>query len=135
MFGRWSRKSAEIESIDSREAMDQLFEASHQQPVWILKHSTACGVSFEALRQYKRYAKQVSEEGAEEAEDSSAAQTFAMVKIREHRDLSNALAERTGIRHESPQLFLLDHGEVVWHADHWAITAAALGEALAKPSD
>jgi bacillithiol system protein YtxJ len=85
-------------------------------------------VSFAAVRECQRFVAQAAEKGAENA---AAPKTFAMIKIREHRDLSEALAERTGIRHESPQLFLLDHGEVAWCASHWQITVAALAEALA----
>lgn len=128
MFGRSSKKSPEIESIETREALDRLFEVSLDRPVWILKHSTLCGVSFEALRQCKRFVAQAAEKAAE---SGAQRQTFVMIKIREHRDLSTALAERTGVRHESPQLFLIDKGEVAWNASHWAITAAALGEASA----
>jgi bacillithiol system protein YtxJ len=44
--------------------------------------------------------------------------------------LSNAIAERFGVRHETPQALLIKDGRVVWHASHWSITSDSLTEAL-----
>jgi bacillithiol system protein YtxJ len=54
----------------------------------------------------------------------------AVVLVVENRKLSNAVANRFGIRHESPQALLIKDGLVVWHASHWSITSEALGAAL-----
>lgn len=48
--------------------------------------------------------------------------------MREDRPLSLAVAERTGVRHESPQVICLVGGKAKWHLSHHAITAAALEE-------
>ncbi len=45
------------------------------------------------------------------------------------RPLARAIAERTNVRHESPQALLLEGGEVRWHASHGAITQESLAEA------
>jgi bacillithiol system protein YtxJ len=45
------------------------------------------------------------------------------VVVQHSRSVSNAIAERTGIRHESPQAILLKGGEVVYHASHYDVTA------------
>ena len=50
------------------------------------------------------------------------------VEVTRHRALSDAIAERMGVAHESPQLFLLRDGRPVWHATHFAITPAAIAE-------
>src|SRR5260370_40958592 len=44
-------------------------------------------------------------------------------------DISRKLEERTGIRHESPQLLVLRSGRVVWSASHFAITRGAVTQA------
>jgi bacillithiol system protein YtxJ len=44
--------------------------------------------------------------------------------------LSNLIAQRFGIRHESPQALLIKDERVVWHASHWAITSESLSNAL-----
>ena len=51
--------------------------------------------------------------------------------VREDRPLSLAIAERTGVAHESPQVILLSGGRPCWHASHRAVTLAALREACA----
>ena len=38
-----------------------------------------------------------------------------------NRQLSNEIAERTNVRHESPQLIVLKSGKVVCHFSHMAI--------------
>jgi bacillithiol system protein YtxJ len=52
--------------------------------------------------------------------------TPAWVRVIEERPISLALAERAGVRHESPQALLIKNGKGVWHDSHWGITAAAL---------
>jgi bacillithiol system protein YtxJ len=44
--------------------------------------------------------------------------------------LSDTVAERLGVRHESPQALLIKDGRAVWHASHWSITSEALVSAL-----
>ena len=39
------------------------------------------------------------------------------------RDVSNALAEKTGIRHESPQAIVLKDEKPIYHASHYDVTA------------
>lgn len=50
--------------------------------------------------------------------------------VREDRPLSLAIAERTGVQHESPQVICLVGGKAVRHASHYEITAAALKRLL-----
>jgi len=50
------------------------------------------------------------------------------VLVREDRPLSLAVAERTGVEHQSPQVICLREGRACWHASHTAITARALEE-------
>jgi len=51
------------------------------------------------------------------------------VVIQAHRDVSNHIAEAPGRVHQSPQLFLVRAGEVLWHASHYSITADAMAKA------
>ena len=54
------------------------------------------------------------------------------VNVIEQRPLSNLIAEKYKIRHESPQLIWLDHEEnVIWHGSHSSITIDVLDELLA----
>lgn len=55
---------------------------------------------------------------------------LAFVRVIEERPVSLALAERVGVRHESPQAMLIKEGRGVWSASHRGITAAALQAAV-----
>ena len=52
--------------------------------------------------------------------------------VQTHRPVSDAAAERLGLRHETPQAILVRDGKVIWNASHFRITAAHLNNAL-KP--
>lgn len=49
-----------------------------------------------------------------------------LVEVRAERPLSQLIAARTGIRHESPQIIILRRGSAVWSASHGDITAGAI---------
>jgi len=50
--------------------------------------------------------------------------------VQTHRAVSNAIAQKLGIRHETPQALLVKGGRVVWSASHFRVTAAAVENAL-----
>jgi bacillithiol system protein YtxJ len=52
-----------------------------------------------------------------------------LVLVLENRRLSNTIASRFGVRHESPQAIVLRDGRPYWNASHWAITTDALSKA------
>jgi bacillithiol system protein YtxJ len=54
---------------------------------------------------------------------------YALIEIQRARPVSNALAERTGVPHESPQAILLRNAQVAWHASHYDINLTALERA------
>jgi bacillithiol system protein YtxJ len=89
-----------------------------EQPLWLLKHSTACSISHAALEQFSTYLA------------ANAQASAAVVIIQEQRPLSTWIAERLKRAHQSPQLFLIQGGTVRWTASHWSITAQAMGKAL-----
>lgn len=55
---------------------------------------------------------------------------LAFVRVIESRPVSNAIAERTGIKHESPQLILFVDGKAVYDVDNWDITADVIEHAV-----
>lgn len=94
--------------------------ASAVQPVVIFKHSYTCGTSAEA------------HEELESALEHGVAGEWYRVDVRASRPVSLAIAERFGIRHESPQILLLVDGQVRWHASHYGVTRAGIDAALAQ---
>jgi bacillithiol system protein YtxJ len=55
-----------------------------------------------------------------------------IVHVRSERPLSQQIAERSGIQHESPQLIVLRSGAPVWSASHREITAEALARRVPR---
>ena len=51
-----------------------------------------------------------------------------LVDVLSQRPLSQGIAARLGIQHESPQAILLRLGAPLWHASHDDVTADALAE-------
>jgi bacillithiol system protein YtxJ len=49
-----------------------------------------------------------------------------LVDVRAERPLSQEIAARSGVQHESPQAILLRRGAPLWDASHYEITAEAL---------
>ena len=90
-------------------------------PVWLFKHSSSCGVSAAALEQVESYSVAHPNEGV------------GMVVIQDSRPLSSWIGNKLHYVHQSPQLFLLRDGRVVWSASHWAISADAMAKASTLP--
>ncbi|MEM7050619.1 MAG: bacillithiol system redox-active protein YtxJ [Acidobacteriota bacterium] len=111
---------AQIENLAHGGDLEAAFERSQQTPVWLFKHSLTCPISRRAWRQFEEFV------AGRPADDTA---FYGVVRIQEARPLSQQIAERTGIRHESPQALLLCHGQVEWHASHGAIRVASLTEA------
>src|SRR6185436_3199424 len=100
--------------------LERLLERSTTEPVVIFKHSTQCPISAQAHQEFGAFTKTFRDVPC------------GIVLVIENRGLSNEIADRFGIRHESPQAFLIKDREVVWHASHWSITSDTLSDAL-KP--
>ncbi|MBX2952071.1 MAG: bacillithiol system redox-active protein YtxJ [Leadbetterella sp.] len=93
--------------------LDTLTEESREVPVGIFKHSTRCSISATALdRLERRWPK---------AEGTEALKMYYLDLIA-HRDISNAIAEKYGVQHESPQFILLKGGTAVYHESHYGIS-------------
>lgn len=111
---------ADIQHIDSIPALDELLATSKERPVWVFKHSLTCGTSSFAWAEFRRFAEeQPAEDGA----------VYALIEVQKARAVSNAFAERTGVRHQSPQAVLLRDAQVAWHASHYQISVRDLKQA------
>ncbi len=101
--------------------LDAIDEASRSTPILIFKHSTTCSISRTALHRLER---------AWSVADNDAHTTYHLDLLR-YRALSNAIAERYAIEHESPQVLVIRDGRCVSTASHFGITYAEVKEALA----
>jgi bacillithiol system protein YtxJ len=105
---------ANFVKVDSLDALDRLFEDSFERPIVLLKHSTTCGISSGVYREVSQVAADVN-----------------VVIMQTHRELSNSISSRTGVRHESPQAMVLVNGKAVYHASHYDIEAEHIEARLA----
>lgn len=109
--------------LTSEQEIERLATLSHERPVLIFKHSTACPTSSRSYRLYRDYV---------DSAPPDADILFAEVYVIENRSVSNGIAERFGVRHQTPQALLISNGESAWHASHWEITEEAMDEARAQ---
>lgn len=97
------------------EQLDDLVAQSKTKPVAIFKHSTRCGVSRGVLKMFeKNYS----------LNDDQLKLYF--LDLLQNRDISNEIATRFKVNHESPQLIVIKDGVVVHHDSHNGIEAADL---------
>jgi bacillithiol system protein YtxJ len=94
--------------------LNEIMELSHQQPVAIFKHSTRCSISRMALKQF------------ENEFDLEGSVTPYFLDLLNHRDISNEIATRFEVYHQSPQLLLIKEGKSVYDASHSDIDAVEL---------
>lgn len=105
--------SARFVKIESSGQLAELFERSYGEPVALLKHSNRCGISSDMLEQMAAVHGDVN-----------------VVVVQEHRPISNEIAQRTGYRHQSPQVFVLKDGKPIYHATHHGIDPICIDELL-----
>jgi len=108
-----------IRPLTSVEALDAALVKSSVNPVLIFKHSSTCGRSAMA-----------AEEVAQWLDAVHVAVDVYVVDVRGSRPVSDAVAERLHVRHESPQALLVQDGIICWHRSHAGVTAAAIERAI-----
>ncbi|MGI2296057.1 bacillithiol system redox-active protein YtxJ [Paenibacillus sp. GXUN7292] len=99
---------------------ENAYEQSAARPIVVLKHSTTCPVSANAYQEFSNYLQ------GEPRSDVD----YYWVKVIESRPISNAIAEATGVKHESPQVLYIDNKAKVWTASHWSVTKAHMSAVL-----
>ena len=95
--------------------LNEIITISNEKPVAIFKHSTRCSVSRMALKQF------------ENEFNSSDKITPYFLDLIAHRDISNEIATRFGVYHQSPQLILIKNGKAIYNVSHSDIDAEELG--------
>jgi bacillithiol system protein YtxJ len=106
---------APIHPIPSIQDAERVLALAASKTVVIYKHSPICSISETALQEFETFAR-----------DVPAGVELFSVDVLEARPASQKIEERTGIRHESPQVLVLANGAVVWHASHRRIRAGEL---------
>ena len=99
--------------------LETIKDLSFSTPQVILKHSTTCSISKMALARMER----------SEAPDSI---QFYYLDLLNYRPISNAIAEKFNVYHESPQILLIKNGECTYDESQGGIQMEEIVEQAAR---
>ncbi|MDQ6665140.1 MAG: bacillithiol system redox-active protein YtxJ [Acidobacteriota bacterium] len=121
MFSWWSKRNSERKKEMLEVGTPQNLDILLGQDLLILfKHSNACPVSWAAYSEVRRFQRARPE------------MPVHLVSVRQERELARYIVERTGIRHESPQIIVVRRGAVVGTGSHGEITSDFLTSLLTE---
>jgi bacillithiol system protein YtxJ len=95
--------------------LNEIIELSHQQPVLIFKHSTRCSISRFALKNFEN-----------EYDFSEEELQAYFLDLLEFRSISNEIANRFEVMHQSPQILLIKDGKCIYQESHDGVEVSSL---------
>ena len=110
-----SNENVKFFTLDKMEQFDEIDVISQTKPVVLFKHSTRCSISRMALKQFD-----AEFNYPEEKID------WYLLDLLNHRDLSNEIASRYNVVHQSPQIVVIRNGKAVFNESHDSISAEDL---------
>lgn len=99
--------------------LNELIELSFEKPVLIFKHSTRCSISRFALKQFESDYDFSNEE----------LQPY-FLDLLEYRSVSNEVASRFDVFHQSPQILIIKEGQCVYDESHDSISIDSVKRVL-----
>ena len=108
-----------IREIKKIQELEDVLASSSRRPVLLFKHSLTCPISMRAYNELNSYLK-----------DADPEVSYNLITVQRARPISNEVASRLGVQHETPQAILVRYGREVWNASHFAITSSTLKEAI-----
>ena len=96
--------------LSNESQLNEIIEDSKNAPVLIFKHSTRCSISSMAINRLERAWK----EGAK-------LKPYYLDLIR-YRDISNLIATKLGVEHQSPQAIVIKDGKAIYNNSHMGIS-------------
>ena len=123
LFGKASsaneaKSSVPWKQLDKLEQLEEIAANSHKIPQLIFKHSTTCGISRMVLNLFN------------DTYDASNKADVYILDLHSYRNISNAVAEKFGVLHQSPQLLVIKGGIISHHASHGAISDLTIEQLL-----
>ena len=115
LFGKNEKTVMNWEIYSSADQLDDFIQKSSEKLVVFFKHSTRCSISTMAKSRFERNWKY----------DSSKIIPVYLDLIA-HRDLSNSLADKFQVEHQSPQILLIKNGACIYNTSHNMIDADEL---------
>ncbi|WP_426493491.1 bacillithiol system redox-active protein YtxJ [Hymenobacter sp. 102] len=106
--------------LTQAEQLNDIVRESFEQPVLIFKHSTTCSISAMAKGKVER---QWADAGLENAK-------IYYLDLLRFRPISQEIAQKFNVHHESPQLLLIQNGECTLDSSHMAIKLSEVKEVI-----
>jgi bacillithiol system protein YtxJ len=103
-------------NLTNLEQLNSIAEESNTKAQLIFKHSTRCSVS--------SFAKRILNDEINNEYESKI--DFHYLDLIAFREVSNAIASKFNVFHESPQILLIQNGKCTYHASHSDITLEKL---------
>lgn len=100
-------------TISDVDELDALFERSRSEgeTIVLFNHDPWCPIS---ARAYK------------EMRNAELTANVSLIDVSRVKAVTRALTEKTGVRHESPQVIVVKNGTPSWDASHFGITSDAV---------
>lgn len=106
---------AKFYTLNTMNQLDEIDAISEIKPVVIFKHSTRCSISRFALKQF---------DSAYNFEEDKI--DWYLLDLLNHRDISNEIAHRYDVTHQSPQIIVIKNKKAIYHDSNDGIDAADL---------
>jgi bacillithiol system protein YtxJ len=105
--------------LTSIEQLETIKNESNTGAVLIFKHSTRCGISKMVIKQFEKLF----------TEENQHLKVYYL-DLLNYRDISNEIAVKFQVMHQSPQLIVVRNATAVHHASHNDITETELNRYL-----
>lgn len=106
-------------TLDSQAGLEAVLSRSFEIPIVIFKHSIRCGTS-----------SQVKDQLFESWDLNPEQVEFYYLDLITHRAVSNEIAGRLGVTHQSPQIILVKNGKAIASDSHYQISVARIKSAV-----
>ncbi len=107
--------------LNSLDGLDAILKRSAEMPCAIFKHSTRCSISSMAKSRLER----------NWSIEQDAVEIYYLDLIA-YRNVSNEIADKLGVVHQSPQIILIKDGQAVYDTSHNGISVEGLQQALSQ---
>ncbi len=111
--------NAKWKTLNSIDQLQEIISASEVKPVVLFKHSTRCSISSMALNRLQNL-----DDAFYDKVD------FYYLDLIAFREVSNAIASKLDVYHESPQVIFVKNRECIYDASHMEISPKELYEFL-----
>jgi len=106
-----------MKKINNKHDLDKALERSNHEPIIIFKYSSTCPMSGMALAEVEKFEKKVD------------VQVY-QIKVQDNRPESDQVASVLDLKHETPQIILVNESHNKQHLNHEDVTEDNLFEMM-----